>query len=108
MIETTDFGDRDDRPRGYSRAPSVIWRVSLEAEMRPTPMIVPAVGGEDAPEMRFVDDDHVIETFSLDRADQAFEVRIGVSCRLHRQRAVRHKPFASPIPSIRSVAGRSS
>jgi hypothetical protein len=31
-----------------------------------------------------------------------------VSCRLHRQRAVRHKPFASPIPSIRSVAGRSS
>jgi hypothetical protein len=35
-------------------------------------------------------------------------VGLGVRCRLHRRRAVRHKPFASPIPSIRSVAGRSS
>jgi hypothetical protein len=86
----------------------MIWRVLLEAEVRSTPMIVPTVGHEDAPEMRLVDDDHVIETLSSDRADQAFDVRIGVSCRLHRKRAVRHKPFGLPIPSIRSVAGRFS
>jgi hypothetical protein len=58
--------------------------------------------------MCLVDDDHVIETLSSDRADQAFDVRIGVSCRLHHRRAVRHKPFELPIPSIRSVAGRFS
>jgi hypothetical protein len=29
-----------------------------------------------------------------------------VSSRLHRQRAVRHKPSTSPIPSIRCMAGR--
>lgn len=45
---------------------SVIWRVLLEAEVRSTPMIVPAVGCEDAPEVRRVDDDHVIETPSSD------------------------------------------
>ena len=76
MMETTDFRDRDDRPGGCSRDRSVIWRVLLEAEVRSAPMIVPAVGREDAPEMRLVDDDHVVETLSSDRADQAFDVRI--------------------------------
>ena len=75
-METTDFGDRDDRSGGSSSDRSVIWRVFLEAEMGSTPMIVAPVGREDAPEMRLVDDDHVIETLSSDRADQAFDVRI--------------------------------
>ena len=52
--------------------------------------------------------DHSIETFLFDRPNEPFGVGVGVSSRLHRQRAVRHKPFASPIPSIRSVAGGSS
>jgi hypothetical protein len=76
VMETTDFGDRNDRPGGCSRDRSVIWRVFLEAEVRSAPMIILAVGLEDAPEMRFVDDDHVIETLSSDRADQAFNIRI--------------------------------
>ena len=48
----------------------------------------------------------MIEALASDRADEALDVGVGVSSRLHRQRAVRHKPFALPIPSIRSVAGR--
>ena len=60
------LGDRDDQPRGRSKDGSVIWRVLLEAEVRSTPMIVPAVGCEDAPEVRRVDDDHVIETLASD------------------------------------------
>ena len=75
-METTDFGDRDDRPTGGSRDRSVIWRVFLEAKVRSAPMIVPPVRLEDAPEMRLVDDDHVIETLSSNRADQAFDIRI--------------------------------
>ena len=48
----------------------MIWGVFLESEMPSTPMIVPDVGREDASEMRLVDDDHVIETFSSVRSDQ--------------------------------------
>src|SRR5260221_8260330 len=76
MMETADFGDRDDRPGGCSRDRSVIRRVLLDAKVRSTSMIVPAIGPEDAPEMRLVEDDHVIETLSSDRANQAFDVRI--------------------------------
>ena len=61
MMETTDFWDRDDWPGGCSRDRSVIWRVLLEAEVRSTPVIVPAVRREDAPEMCLVEDDHVIK-----------------------------------------------
>ena len=76
MMETADFGDRDDRSGGCSRDRSVIRRVLLEAEMRSTPMIVQAVACEDAPQMRRVHNDHMVETLSPDRSDQAFGVRI--------------------------------
>ena len=76
MMETADFGDRDDEPDRWSGDQPVIWCVFLKPKVRSAPMIVPAVGREDAPEMRLVDDDHVIETLSSDRADQAFDIRI--------------------------------
>jgi len=56
----------------------------------------------------FAEWNSAIQAFLLHRPDESLHVGVGVSSRLHRQRAVRHKPFASPIPSIRSVAGRSS
>ena len=71
VMEIADFGDRDDQPGGCSGDRSVIWGVFLEPEVRSTPMRVPEVGREDAPEMRRVDDDHVVETLASDRADQA-------------------------------------
>jgi hypothetical protein len=40
VMETTDFGDRDDVPGGCFRDRSVIWCVFLEPEVRSTPMIV--------------------------------------------------------------------
>jgi hypothetical protein len=49
----------------------------------------------------FAERNQAIETFLLDRADEAFSVGVGVSCRLHRRRTVRRKPFELPIPSIR-------
>ena len=76
MMETADFWDRDDRSGGCSRDRSVIRRVLLEAEMRSTAMIVQIVGCEDAPLMRRVHHDHMVETLSSDRSDQAFGVRI--------------------------------
>jgi hypothetical protein len=95
MMEATDFGNRDDRPGGDPSDRSVIWRVLFEAEMRSAPMIVTTVGREDASEVRLVDDDHVIETLSADRADQAFDVRI-----LPRTRGA-ETTSTMPMPAIR-------
>jgi hypothetical protein len=73
MMKTANFGDRDDVSGGRSTGRSVIWRVLLETEVRPTPMVVPSVGRQDAPEMRLVEDDHVIAARSSDRADQSLD-----------------------------------
>jgi len=50
--------------------------------------------------------DHSIETFLFDRPHKPFGVRVGVSSRLHRVRAVRHKPSGLPIPFIPCMVGR--
>jgi len=50
--------------------------------------------------MRLIEHDHVIQAFATNRADYAFGVRIRLSSRLHRPRAIQHKPFGSRIPSI--------
>jgi hypothetical protein len=50
----------------------------------------------------------VIETLAANGSNKSLDEGIGVSSRLHRPRAVRHKLFVLPIPSIRSVAGRFS
>jgi len=73
MMETTDFGDRDDWAGGCSGDWPVIQCVLLQVEVCSAPMIVPAVDVEDASQMRLVNDDHVIETLSSDfsRRDMA-------------------------------------
>jgi len=53
--------------------------------MRATPVRVPDVGRDDAPKMRLVQEDHVIEALAPDRADDAFHVRM-----LPRTRRCRH------------------
>src|SRR6266849_5488660 len=72
----TDFRNRHDPSGGDFRHRSMIWRVLRESKVRAASMIVLTVGREDAPQMRLVENDHVIQTFSADRADQAFDVRI--------------------------------
>jgi len=77
----------------------VIWRVFLEAEVRSSPMVVPAVGREDAPEVRLVDDDHVVETLSPDRANQTFDVRILPAGRRVVRKCVHHLLSGTRWPS---------
>jgi hypothetical protein len=66
VMEPADLRYHNDGSSGYSRDRSVIWRVFLEAKMRSAPMIILTVGSQDAPEMRLVQDDHVIEALSSD------------------------------------------
>src|SRR5688572_28335230 len=69
VVEPTDFRNRDDRPGRCSRNRSAIRRVFLQTEVRAGPMVVMDVAREDAPEMRLVENDHVIETFTADRSE---------------------------------------
>ena len=49
-----------------------------------------------------------VEAFFFDRSNEPFSIRVGVSSRLHRLRAVRDKLSGLPIPTIHCVAGRFS
>ena len=85
-------------------------RDELVAETLVWPFVMVMVDefSDGRPEMRFAEQHHSVQALGLDRLDEPFGERIGVSCRLHRQRAVRHKPFVLPIVSIRCVAGHFS
>jgi hypothetical protein len=50
-------------------------------------------------------EERAIQQFASNRTDEPFHEGMGVSSRLHRQRAVRHKRFVLPIPSIHCVTG---
>jgi hypothetical protein len=50
----------------------------------------------------------VVEALAADGANDALDVRVGVSRQLHRRRAVRRKPFELRIPSIRCVGASSN
>ena len=52
--------------------------------MRAAPMVVGDIRAKDATEMPLVEDDDVVETLAADRADDALDVGVGVSSRLHR------------------------
>jgi hypothetical protein len=74
----------------------------------PFSVIVLDILGHGPPEVPLPERNEPVQALFFDRPYEPLGVGVGVSSRLHRQRAVRDKPFASPIPSIRSVAGRSS
>lgn len=61
-----------------------------------------------AAEVALANEDQAIQALFFDRANEALRVGVGVSCRLHRQRAVRPKPFGSRTHSIRCEAASSS
>jgi hypothetical protein len=65
-MQAAGFGNRDDRPSRRCRDWSQVRRILLEPQMRPSPMIVPAVGRKNASQMRLVEHDHVIQAFATD------------------------------------------
>ena len=85
-----------------------MWNARSQAGVWTTSVIVGHPFAKNPSEMCLVNRDQPIETLPTHRADQSLPEPVGMSSRLHRQRAVRHKPSASPIPSIRCVAGRFS
>jgi hypothetical protein len=98
-------GQRDVRGR---RGPAVDRRDAVEAAVGRVVILILDPRPEAAIERGEVVRVRVKEggqELSADGPKPAFDFPFGVSCRLHRQRAVSHKPFGLPIPFIRSVAG---
>ena len=69
VMKTTDLGNCNDGSARHCGCLSMIGRVFVEAEVGTRSMVVIDVRLEDAPKVRLVQDDHVIETLSPDRAD---------------------------------------
>jgi hypothetical protein len=108
MVETADFRDLHDPAGSKWLGRSRDRRVLFQGEVRAPGVVVVKISSEVAPQRLLVPDDDVVEAFAANRADHALHEGVGVSCRLHRQRAVSHQRFVLPMPSILSVAGRFS
>jgi hypothetical protein len=76
MMEPTDFGNLDDRPRGGELGWADVGRILVEREMRASPVIVGEVADEDAAEVPFAEYQDVIETLMSDGADESLRERI--------------------------------
>ena len=108
VMQATDVWDLNDRAEGrWLRSPRD-GSILVQREVRSPFVIVNKVALQVAAQRALVPDDDMIEALAPEGADHAFNELIGVSSQLHHQRAVRHKPFVLPIPSIRCVAGRFS
>jgi hypothetical protein len=76
MMEPTDFGNLDDRPRGGELSRADVGRILVEREMRASPVIVGEVADEDAAEVPFAQDQDVIQALTSDGADKSLCKRI--------------------------------
>jgi hypothetical protein len=79
-----------------------------QTRVRPAAVVMSDPPLQDVSEMPLIEQNEEIQAFSTDCSDQSLTERVGVSCRLHRLQAVRHKPSGLPIPFIHCVAGRFS
>jgi len=108
VMQTADMRDLDDRTAGRRLRSPWDGSILVQGEVS-SPLVIVAEIGHDRPtEADLVEHDDVVQALAANGSDHPFDVRPGVSCRLHRQRAVRRKPFVLPTPSIRCVAGRFS
>ena len=76
VVQTANFRAHHDGSDACLGGGPVIGRVFLEGKVGSAPVIILDVGREHAPEMPLVQDDHVIEALSADRADHTLDIWI--------------------------------
>ena len=106
VMQPADFRNGHDVAVGWRRDGSGDRRVLVEREVRSDSRVVRDIRVQEAAQPALIPDDDMVEAFAANGSDQSLGVRVGVSCRMHRQQTMRHKPFTSRIPSIRGVAAR--
>src|SRR5215472_6079596 len=76
MVQATDLGNRYDRPHpGRLNGPPKR-RILAEREVRAGALVVIEVRFQDAPQTGLIQDDHVIQAFPTNRADQSLNVGV--------------------------------
>jgi hypothetical protein len=70
MMQATDFANRHDRTRLGELDQPAARRILVEREMSASPVIVREVANQDAAQVPFAEDEHVIQTLPPDRADE--------------------------------------
>ena len=109
MMHATDLGDLDDTTAARWMNCPVLGTIHLKGLMNSRAMLVAAIAGQDLPQMFLVQHYHMVEAFSPDASDQPFDIRIGVTRRLHPMSPLRHDVSTSPIRFIHwSVRSSSS
>jgi hypothetical protein len=75
MVQAAHFGKRDNPTDIRTINRSWLWGVLVQAEMRSAPVIVIHEVTQVVTEAAFTAaDDHVVQAFTTDRADEAFDV----------------------------------
>lgn len=70
MMQTTDFGNLDDRAELRPLDGPTVGRIFVKREVSSRPVIVREVAGEDAAQVPFAEDEDMIQTLLPDRADK--------------------------------------
>ena len=76
MMHSADLWYRNDPSFRWRLDSAWYWRVAFKAEVGACFVVMDKVARKDAPEMAFVEDDHVVETLAPNRADDSLDVRI--------------------------------
>ena len=71
VMQTTDFGDRDDRAALRRLDWATVGGVLVEREVCASPVVVREVADQDAAQVPFTEDENVIQTLPPDRTDEA-------------------------------------
>ncbi len=76
MVQFTEKGDRADGSLVRRFLVAAARRIAIETLMRSVDIVVFKIIGQDAAEMIFTKNNHVIETLSANRADDALRIRV--------------------------------
>jgi hypothetical protein len=76
VVQAADFGECDHAAFVWSLHAAWRGRVFCQGEMGSRFVLVENISGERAPQMRLVEDDHVIEALAAHGTDQTLRIRI--------------------------------
>jgi hypothetical protein len=75
-MQTTDFGNREDRAERWRLDIPSIGSIFLEREVSAGPVIVREVRREDASKVTLAENDDMVQALAPDRADESLRERI--------------------------------
>ena len=75
-MQTADFREGDDLARGRCADRARLRAILGEGQMRSASVIVSETDREDAAQLGFIENDHVIETLAADRANDALDIGV--------------------------------